>query len=285
MLPNLSTYAFYLASNKYVNNEKPEDPDQDVCIAAVGSGFSMCGTAIERGGKHIIDDRKVALFQILHTIDDYVYYKHGSQQFSDEMPYKISVISIEPKSHDYDPNMKDVQVIGGKGPVPDESGASPVWDDPNYPDDDMEIGGMKAFCISIDIAEHPSDHADWAVKQARKHLRLQDEEVLDFDKFDTAAARNRVRQASHRLPIKKGAVTNADLFSMMAGNNMPPHAGRMEKCMFCGKREHELGAGKKLKRCGRCRGALYCGTDCQKSDWQTHKVVCVKTKITKNDRK
>ena len=31
----------------------------------------------------------------------------------------------------------------------------------------------------------------------------------------------------------------------------------------------------KFKRCGRCKGVLYCSASCQKADWKTHKAACV----------
>lgn len=31
---------------------------------------------------------------------------------------------------------------------------------------------------------------------------------------------------------------------------------------------------KKVNYCGRCKRRMYCGTDCQKKDWPTHKVTC-----------
>ncbi len=30
-----------------------------------------------------------------------------------------------------------------------------------------------------------------------------------------------------------------------------------------------------IKRCARCKTAIYCGRECQKKDWATHKVVCI----------
>lgn len=30
-------------------------------------------------------------------------------------------------------------------------------------------------------------------------------------------------------------------------------------------------------KCGRCRSKLYCGTECQKVDWEQHKISCLKT--------
>jgi hypothetical protein len=29
-----------------------------------------------------------------------------------------------------------------------------------------------------------------------------------------------------------------------------------------------------LKKCGRCRAARYCGADCQRAAWRTHKAAC-----------
>lgn len=41
-------------------------------------------------------------------------------------------------------------------------------------------------------------------------------------------------------------------------------------CRFCKKRK------KKLKKCGRCKRTRYCDEECQRSHWESHKVVCKK---------
>jgi hypothetical protein len=48
----------------------------------------------------------------------------------------------------------------------------------------------------------------------------------------------------------------------------PSDEGEIEVCGHCG-------AGGKLKRCGLCLSMMYCGVDCQRANYQTHKVVCV----------
>lgn len=43
-------------------------------------------------------------------------------------------------------------------------------------------------------------------------------------------------------------------------------------CQHCGKRGH-------LPRCGRCKMVRYCGAECQRADWSTHKPHCVRDKL------
>jgi len=31
------------------------------------------------------------------------------------------------------------------------------------------------------------------------------------------------------------------------------------------------------KKCSKCKAREYCGLDCQKKDWETHKLTCVKS--------
>ncbi|KAI5794097.1 hypothetical protein FPQ18DRAFT_235112, partial [Pyronema domesticum] len=40
------------------------------------------------------------------------------------------------------------------------------------------------------------------------------------------------------------------------------------ECQKCQKKDIEL------KRCSRCQSAIYCGKDCQTTDWKEHKKVC-----------
>ncbi|KAG1652527.1 hypothetical protein FOA52_009226 [Chlamydomonas sp. UWO 241] len=44
-------------------------------------------------------------------------------------------------------------------------------------------------------------------------------------------------------------------------------------CYSCHKTAQEAGV-PKLRLCGRCGIARYCGAECQKAHWKTHKVVC-----------
>lgn len=51
----------------------------------------------------------------------------------------------------------------------------------------------------------------------------------------------------------------------------------IDKCRSCGKSKSELDLeAVNLKRCGRCQKASYCSKECQSSDWQAHKLSCVK---------
>ena len=55
------------------------------------------------------------------------------------------------------------------------------------------------------------------------------------------------------------------------GDNLLPAQGRVPReqkaCKICGSVEH-------LSRCQRCHLVWYCSTECQKSDWKTHKEAC-----------
>jgi MYND finger len=47
-----------------------------------------------------------------------------------------------------------------------------------------------------------------------------------------------------------------------------------EVCVKCKKSPASLS--RPLKRCAKCKGALYCSRECQTADWKTHKKVCNK---------
>lgn len=53
----------------------------------------------------------------------------------------------------------------------------------------------------------------------------------------------------------------------------PDRFGDLAKCAHCGKTGVE-----NLKRCAGCRSVLYCGRDCQKSAWTSHKIECKQIK-------
>lgn len=44
----------------------------------------------------------------------------------------------------------------------------------------------------------------------------------------------------------------------------------LKKCSRAGCENHESRVAQ-FKRCGSCHLVFYCGTECQKADWQTHK--------------
>ena len=48
----------------------------------------------------------------------------------------------------------------------------------------------------------------------------------------------------------------------------------LEACSIDGCCQKCFKVPEKLLRCGRCKEKSYCGADCQKSDWQTHKLSC-----------
>ena len=39
-----------------------------------------------------------------------------------------------------------------------------------------------------------------------------------------------------------------------------------------------------LKACAKCKTTQYCGRDCQKADWKTHKKVCAKVLLRPSSR-
>ena len=53
-----------------------------------------------------------------------------------------------------------------------------------------------------------------------------------------------------------------------------PREKEVMRCKACGKKESDLEEGEKLRRCTRCRGALYCSGTCQKKDWKKHRFEC-----------
>ncbi|NXN92037.1 TDRD1 protein, partial [Rhinopomastus cyanomelas] len=80
---------------------------------------------------------------------------------------------------------------------------------------------------------------------------------------------------SHEKP-KKSQSPSEKVFSVGYNKNLfssltsPPHMKTCHHCGLCGTR-----------RCSRCKQIYYCSTDCQKNDWQVHRVVCEPAKVAK----
>jgi hypothetical protein len=52
-----------------------------------------------------------------------------------------------------------------------------------------------------------------------------------------------------------------------------PTSSAMNACFACGKYAKDKNI-ERLLRCGRCKYALYCDLECQRSDWKKHKKLC-----------
>ncbi|OJT12247.1 hypothetical protein TRAPUB_11206 [Trametes pubescens] len=52
------------------------------------------------------------------------------------------------------------------------------------------------------------------------------------------------------------------------------YAGHLARCAHCKKRERELPADTKLKRCAGCSIIMYCSRECQKAAWPRHRYSC-----------
>ena len=122
-LPNFSIHAFYLPSYLYKDGERPEDPDQDLCIGPIDMiDPSEIVFELGRGKNHVVDDRSVAVFQLLFREGNCIFYKHGNQKFLDAdavLPFKISLVEILDHSEG-DPTMQDIKLLDGRGIFPDE---------------------------------------------------------------------------------------------------------------------------------------------------------------------
>ena len=286
-LPNFTIHAFYLPSYLYKDGERPEDPDEDLCIGPIDmiDPSGMC-FELNRGKKHVVDDRSVAVFQLLFREGNYIFYKHGNQKFSDVvLPFKISLVEIldHPEG---DPTMQDIRLLDGRGIFPDEC-QSGTWKHP-YHDDD-EIGGVKAFCISVDVLRQPGTHAEWQVRRARRHLRLEDGEDFDLSRFDKEKEQKEIEEAASKFLLKRGAAGNPmdSMMFMLSGFNLGQGVAESgkQRCMNCEIEERNLGPGGKLLRCSKCGNAVYCGAACQKEDWDMHKNVCVESDLVKKNKK
>ena len=203
-LPNYSIHSYLLPTRLY-RDEKPEEPKKDICLGPVDMQDSI-GVLfqIKRGGDHMVDDRKVALFQLLH---------HGNQKFEENiLPFKIIVQKISNMKQD--PSMEDIRLVDGKGLFPDESGS---WENPEYEDADS-ITGVKAFCISLNVIKNAKNEPDWKVKQAKKHLRLKKTSKLGEPiNIDLDTEQKRILAAAKKFMVKRGAAgTSADVFGMMS---------------------------------------------------------------------
>nr|XP_034986616.1 putative protein MSS51 homolog, mitochondrial isoform X2 [Zootoca vivipara] len=55
-------------------------------------------------------------------------------------------------------------------------------------------------------------------------------------------------------------------------------------CVECKKLPESMPDPKSLRRCKRCQNVYYCGSECQRANWPTHKKVCKKLKLVALDR-
>ncbi|DAA14299.1 putative protein MSS51 homolog, mitochondrial [Bos indicus] len=55
-------------------------------------------------------------------------------------------------------------------------------------------------------------------------------------------------------------------------------------CAYCKALPRGLSDSKVLRHCKRCRNVYYCGPECQKSDWPTHRKVCQELRLVAVDR-
>jgi hypothetical protein len=78
------------------------------------------------------------------------------------------------------------------------------------------------------------------------------------------------------LLLWRWIVAKSSLLAQQAKENFHPQtawkAPNQPECSGCGKKQ-EAG-GKTLKRCARCKVALYCSKACQKEDYKAHKKAC-----------
>ncbi|XP_066496472.1 putative protein MSS51 homolog, mitochondrial [Tiliqua scincoides] len=55
-------------------------------------------------------------------------------------------------------------------------------------------------------------------------------------------------------------------------------------CVECKKLPEALPDPKSLRRCKRCQNVYYCGSECQRANWPSHKKFCKKLKLASHDR-
>lgn len=76
--------------------------------------------------------------------------------------------------------------------------------------------------------------------------------------------------------IRQEDLDSVYVFKMSLKNLLKESKLHLKQCCFvCGETD-------KLSRCSKCQFAFYCGKDCQKSHWNTHKHVCRDMKVLKN---
>lgn len=58
-------------------------------------------------------------------------------------------------------------------------------------------------------------------------------------------------------------------------NDGTPYDFDCSRCETCGKAAADL-IGTGLLKCAQCKSVFYCGKECQKSNWRSHKKLCGK---------
>lgn len=106
-------------------------------------------------------------------------------------------------------------------------------------------------------------------KAARKEAQGKD---ANFGKiFQQQAEKNADIIRAMALDEAAGEARGVDIAEMLSGGaaTQRKYEEKAETCAVCGKKG-------KVLRCAKCKYAAYCGKECQRADWASHKKECKK---------
>lgn len=147
-------------------------------------------------------------------------------------------------------------------------------------------GQKREWCVTF-----RSDHLEkLADRLSDVHLALTKLEMAERHAADPSATQARRQAFKASIMNQDGFSQNEDAIDELIAR-MPNFENLAKETVFNSRRRTESvlsalrcvvcgahGANTTLRRCSRCRTSYYCSTECQKQDWPTHKLECVKVK-------
>eukprot|EP00927_Polykrikos_kofoidii_P038725 TRINITY_DN33148_c0_g1_i1.p1 TRINITY_DN33148_c0_g1~~TRINITY_DN33148_c0_g1_i1.p1 ORF type:complete len:425 (+),score=60.22 TRINITY_DN33148_c0_g1_i1:71-1276(+) len=234
---NYHAYLFTLGSWAYPNGRKlPEE--HDISFGPVDSGaVDMMHSKGFRGGKHIVDATKVCVSDLLQEPGQYMKYIYD---LGDTFVHKVTLVEVQQEFH------TAPLVLEGFGKCPPEDSGG------NY----QHAERLHELRTTGRVKDGKLPHG-WVPEQ--------------FDMEATARAVDKAWNSD----ISRGDAANMFTMNLPTGcsgrtADVDPSYEPQRSCGSCGA---QLA---KSFLCSRCRNVAYCGAECQRSDWQFHKRICIR---------
>ena len=150
----------------------------------------------------------------------------------------------------------------------------------------FDCGGPHAFALAHEMIRraNESDDEAWMKRHVLQSRNVKESDFSINRPFDAAAAKNRLVQAWKGESTPNPEYSTDRIMHMWSTSMTSINLNEIRRqqagvCNCCRRTGERLKV--KMKHCARCKNVNYCGLECQRKDWKTHKKVCFDQKKAK----